>query len=134
MKDIILNSSCATSAPTRRKVAKSDLAITVGSGSLEVFATPMVIAMIEKAANEMLAQYLDDGEASVGTYICIEHTSATPLDMEVSARAKITAVNGREITFDVEASDEKGQIAHGTHKRFVINSEKFMAKATAKLA
>lgn len=129
MKEIAVG----TAGTQKCRVAVSDLAVTVGSGSLEVFATPMLIAMMEKAAVGVLAEFLDDGETSVGTAVNIEHTAATPIGMEVSAHASITAVKGREVTFAVEASDEKGKIGGGTHKRFVVLSEKFMAKTAAKL-
>ena len=105
----------------------------IGSGILDVFATPMMIALMENASSDCLAQFLDEGETSVGTYISASHISATPIGMSVTATAKIVAVNGREVELVVEASDEKGKIGEGTHKRFVVFSEKFQAKTNSKL-
>lgn len=113
-------------------VDKTNLASTVGSGDLNVFATPMMVALIENAAAHCLAQFLDEGETSVGTFVSVSHIAATPLGMKVTAAAEILAVNGREVEFSVTATDEKGKIGEGTHKRFVVFSEKFQAKTDAK--
>ncbi len=111
----------------------SNTALTMGSGALEVFATPAMVALIEKSAVNALENYLEDGMTTVGTLINIEHISATPLNMSVSAVATVIEVNGREITFDVVAEDEKGIVGKGIHKRFIVNSEKFMKKTSSKL-
>lgn len=108
------------------------LAANVGSGSLEVFATPMMVMLMEKAACNCIADYLENNETTVGTELCIKHTSATPAGMKVCAEAVVSSVNGREITFNVKAYDESGPIGSGTHKRYLVYSEKFMAKALAK--
>ncbi len=113
-------------------VTSSELAVNVGSGSLEVFATPAMIALMEKAACNCLAQYLDDGETTVGTEMNVKHISATPKGMRVAASAELTAVNGREFCFNVMAYDEAGEIGGGEHKRFLVYSEKFMAKTNSK--
>ena len=114
-------------------VDKTNLASAVGSGSLDVFATPMMIALMENAATECLGQFLDEGETSVGTLVSTNHIAATPLGMKVSATVEIISVNGREVEFSVLASDEKGPIGEGTHKRFVVFAEKFQAKTNSKL-
>jgi predicted thioesterase len=116
------------------KVNDSNTAKTMGSGSLEVFATPAMVAIMEKASTMALQPYLDEGSTTVGTALNISHVSATPIDMEVSATAEVTNVEGREITFKVQAFDEVGLIGEGTHKRFVVFAEKFQAKTNAKLS
>lgn len=112
---------------------KETLASQVGSGSLDVFATPQMIMLMEKAACTCLAPYLENDETTVGTEMNVKHISATPCGMKVTATAELTAVNGREFTFTVKASDEAGAIGEGTHKRFLVYGEKFTAKANSKL-
>lgn len=113
-------------------VCEKNTAETVGSGSLKVFATPAMVALMEKAACEALKGALDEGSTTVGTLVNVEHLSATPLNMAVNVTATVTAVEGRKICFDVEASDEVGLIGRGTHERFIVFSEKFMAKTESK--
>lgn len=113
-------------------VDEKSLAVNVGSGDLRVFATPMMTAIMENASAKCLAQFLGEGETSVGTALNISHSSATPLGMKVHAVAKITSVDGRKVDFDVTAFDEVGEIGKGTHSRFVVFSEKFQAKTDAK--
>lgn len=113
-------------------VTEDKLAVNVGSGDLKVFATPMMIAMMEKASSLCVKNFLDDGETTVGTYIEASHSAATPLDMKVYAVSRIIAVNGREIEFEISAYDEKGVIGTAKHKRFVVLSEKFQLKTDSK--
>lgn len=114
-------------------IAASDkLAVSVGSGSLRVFATPMMAALMEAAACDALTPFLEGDETTVGTQLCIDHSAATPEGMTVTAEAEITAVNGREICFNVRAFDEAGEIGSGTHKRFVVFAEKFQSKTDQK--
>lgn len=110
-------------------VNETNFAVTMGSGSLKVFATPAMVALMEKAACNCIADFLDEGETTVGTEMNIKHISATPDTMEVTAEATLTAVNGRELTFEVRAYDKCGEIGSGTHKRFLVYAEKFTAKA-----
>lgn len=114
-------------------VTKENTAASVGSGGLLVFGTPYMIALMEKAACECVNPYLEEGQSSVGTMLNVLHTSATPVGMEVRAEAILTAVDGRKLSFDVVAYDEKGEIGKGTHERFIINEEKFLAKTYDKL-
>lgn len=109
------------------------LADSVGSGSLKVFATPAMIMLMEKAACVCLSDFLEDDETTVGTELSVKHISATPCNMKVYAEAEVTEINGREISFNVTAYDETGIIGSGTHKRFIVYSEKFMAKVNSKL-
>lgn len=113
--------------------ARERLASSMGSGSLDVFATPAMIALMEQAACNALADFLEDGEATVGTALDVQHISATPEGADVTAEAVLTAIDGREFTFEVSASDNAGLIGKGTHKRFLVYSGKFLAKAKAKL-
>lgn len=113
-------------------VTEVNTAAAVGSGLLPVFATPMMIALMENAAVNAIQAALEPSQGSVGTFIQTSHDAATPLKMAVTAVATVTAVDGRAITFDVEAFDAVGPIGKGTHKRFIIDNEKFMAKTNAK--
>lgn len=110
-----------------------DTAKEVGSGNLLVYATPCMAALMEGAACEAIAECLQEGQSSVGTSLNITHTSATPVGLEVRAEAEVTAVEGKVITFAVRAFDEAGEIGSGTHTRVIVNSQKFLEKAYAKL-
>ena len=112
---------------------REDTALEVGSGSLLVYATPCMAALMEAAACEAIASGLSEGETTVGIELNIQHLSATPVGMEVRAEAEVTAVEGKIITFSLQAFDEAGPIGKGTHKRAVVNSQRFLEKAYAKL-
>lgn len=112
---------------------REDTAKEVGSGDLLVYATPCMVALMEGAACDALADYLEENQTSVGTFLSIDHISATPVGMEVRAEAEVTAVEGKTITFQVRSFDEAGEIGHGTHKRVIVNSQKFLEKAYSKL-
>ena len=114
-------------------VEREDTAMEVGSGDLLVYATPCMVALMEGAACEAIAQCISDSQPTVGTALNIEHISATPVGLEVHATAEVTDVEGKVITFTVTAFDETGEIGHGTHKRVIINSQKFLEKAYNKL-
>ena len=114
-------------------VEREDTAMEVGSGSLLVYATPCMVALMEGAACEAIAEALSDTQTTVGIALNIEHISATPVGLDVRAEAEVTAVEGKVITFSVRAFDEVGEIGNGTHKRVIVNSQKFLDKAYAKL-
>ena len=114
-------------------VDREDTAREVGSGDLLVYATPCMVALMEGAACEALAPVLKETETTVGTMLNIEHIAATPVGLEVRAEAEVIAVEGRVITFSVTAFDESGEIGRGTHKRVLVNSQKFLDKVYAKL-
>ena len=105
----------------------------VGSGLLPVLATPAMTALMEQAAATAIGEFLPEGWTSVGISLDIEHTSATPLGMGFRAEAEVTAVEGRKVLFAVRAYDDAGEIGHGTHARFAVESEPFLAKAAKKL-
>lgn len=107
-------------------------AAAVGSGMLPVFATPSMIALIEKAAAESVAPQLEAGMTTVGTRLDVAHTAATPVGMTVRAVTELTEIDGRRLIFTVHAFDDAGEIGSGTHERFIVNAEKFLAKAEAK--
>lgn len=114
-------------------VEREDTAKEVGSGDLLVYATPCMVALMEGAACEAIADALPDTQTTVGTLLNIEHTSATPVGLEVRAVAEVTSLEGKVITFDVRAFDEAGEIGKGTHKRVIVSSQKFLEKAYNKL-
>ena len=114
-------------------VEREDTAKEVGSGDLLVYATPCMVALMEGAACEAIADALGENQTTVGIGLSIEHTSATPVGLEVRAEAEVTAVEGKVITFVVTAFDEVGEIGKGTHKRVIVNSQKFLEKAYSKL-
>lgn len=114
-------------------VEQEDTAKAVGSGDLLVYATPCMVALMEGAACESIAPYLAEGESSVGISMNVAHTSATPVGMEVRAESRVTAVDGRKVTFEITAFDEKGKIGRATHERVVIKAERFLEKTYDKL-
>lgn len=113
-------------------VTKDKLASTVGSGSLDVFATPMLVALMERAACEAISPLLEPGQTSVGTMLNVEHTAPTPLGMEVTATAVVEKQEGRRVDFTVTARDAAGEIGRGTHSRVIVDGARFQAKAEAK--
>lgn len=109
-------------------VTTANIAATMKSGALAVFATPAMCALMEEAACAAVNAHLEAGSGTVGISLNITHDRATAMNDTVTATAKLTAVEGRKLTFEVSAADRKGTIGKGTHERFIINNEKFMAK------
>ena len=114
-------------------VEREDTAKEVGSGSLLVYATPCMVALMEGAACVAIEEAMDESNTTVGTELNIQHISATPVGLEVRAEAVVTAVDGKVITFEIHAFDEAGEIGKGTHKRVIVPTQKFLEKAYAKL-
>ncbi len=114
-------------------VETMDTAAEVGSGSLLVYATPCMVAMMEGAACEAIDPVMPEGHTSVGIELNVKHLAATPVGMEIRAEATVTAVEGKVITFDLKAYDEAGLIGEGIHKRCIVSAQKFLDKAYAKL-
>ena len=104
----------------------------VGSGLVDVFATPMMIAMIEKTCNDSVLPLLERGEGTVGTRVDVTHCAATPVGMRVWCDSELVTVDRRRLVFKVAAYDECGLIGEGTHERFVIDTERFMQKVKDK--
>jgi len=99
----------------------------------DAFATPYLVGLFEGVSAELMAQHLTPGEQSVGIGMNLKHLAPTPLGMEVRAVTEITAVEGRKLTFKLEAFDEQEKIGDAVHERFIINAEKFMQKVRGKL-
>lgn len=114
-------------------VTESNTAQAACSGALMVFGTPFMCALMEKAAWTSIAPHLAEGEGTVGTKLDISHVSATPVGMKVWAESEVTLVDGKRIELKVAAYDEKGLIGKGTHERFIITNDRFLAKAGRKL-
>ena len=114
-------------------VTAENTAQAVGSGLVPVFATPYMVALMENAAVNAVQAQLAGGEGTVGTRLDVTHDAATPIGLKVWAEAEVTAVEGRRLTFAVTAWDEREKIGGGTHERFVIKPEKFLAKAQTKV-
>ncbi len=113
-------------------VTEDLLARNVGSGLVKVYATAMMIALIEKAAVYSVEPYLEPGQGTVGTHVDVSHCSATPLGMKVWAETELVGIDRRKLIFRVAAYDERGLIGEGRHERFIIDNQKFQAKADAK--
>ena len=113
-------------------VTVENTAKTMKSGTLDVFATPAMIALMEQTAYESVAGELEEGYGTVGTMLNVKHVSATPLGMKVTCERTLTKIDGRALTFEVKAFDERGLIGEGTHERFLVQNEKFQAKANNK--
>ena len=114
-------------------VTQSLTAQAVGSGTLPVLATPVMIARMEQAAWQAVAPHLSPEESTVGIHMDVEHLSPTPAGMEVTCRAELLQVEGRRLTFQVTAWDAKGPVGEGTHVRAVIQSSRFLDKAQKKM-
>lgn len=114
-------------------VNETNTAAAACSGALAVYGTPYMIALMEKAAWTSIAPYLAEGESTVGTKLNVSHLSATPMGMKVWAESEVTLVDGKRIELKVCAYDEKGLIGEGTHERFIVTDERFLAKTTRKL-
>ena len=113
-------------------VTQDNTAQAVGSGLVPVFATPYMIALMENAAVNAVQARLAPDEGTVGTRLDVTHDAATPIGMKVWAEAEVTAVEGRKITFSVSAYDETEKIGGGTHERFIIRTDRFLARAQGK--
>ena len=103
----------------------------VGSGLVDVFATPMLVALVEQTCYESVLSHLDEGQGTVGTLVNVSHLSATPIGKRVWCDSELTEVDRRRLVFNVKAYDEVGLIGEGTHERFVIDTAKFMDKLKA---
>ena len=114
-------------------VNEMNTAEALGSGSLAVFATPAMIALMEKTARLSVAPFLEDGQSTVGTLVNVKHLSASPVGMKITCRTELKEIDRRRLVFHVECSDEAGIIGEGEHERFIIDEAKFMAKTEAQL-
>lgn len=113
-------------------VTEQRLATSVGSGDVPVFASPMLAAIMEAAAVDCLDGLLPEGHQSLGVHLDITHSAPTPLGFTVTATATLRTIEGRKLTFDVEASDGAERIGYGTHTRIIVDTPRFMARLAAK--
>lgn len=109
-------------------VSAENVAETMGSGDLQVFATPAMVALMENAAMMAAKQLLKEGETTVGGKIDATHLRPSPIGEEISATAQLIGQSGAKLTFEVSANDSKGVIGKATHIRFIVNVEKFLSK------
>ena len=109
-------------------VSKENIAATMGSGNLDVFATPAMVALMENAAMNVVAGELPEGFTTVGGLVHIAHVKPSAMGDTVSATAVLKEIEGRKLTFEVRAQDAKGVIGEGTHVRYIVDKEKFMGK------
>ena len=114
-------------------VEREDTALEVGSGSLLVYATPCMVALMEAAACDAIAQAIPEDKTSVGTMLSVSHISATPVGLDVNAVAQVTEIDKNTITFSIEAFDEKGKIGEATHKRAIVTVQRFLDKTYEKI-
>lgn len=114
-------------------VDEGNTALAIGSGTLRVFATPAMIALVESTASRSVAPFLEEGSSTVGTHLDVAHTSATPVGMEVVCETELIEVDRRRLVFSVVVRDAAGEIGSGTHERFIVDNVKFMSKAESKL-
>lgn len=114
-------------------VTPENTAAVVGSGTLPVYATPCLCALMERAAWSSIAPYLDAGDSSVGTKLELFHRSASPVGIRVWAESEVVSVEGRKIEFQIRAYDERCLIAECNHQRFIVSDSPFLDKANRKL-
>ncbi len=115
-------------AQSRTTVCEANTAAAMGSGDMPVLATPAMVALMENAAMLAVAPGLPEGAATVGAEMNVSHIKPSGLGAEIVASAVVTAVEGRKITFNVGARDAEGMIGEGTHVRFIVDRERFLAK------
>ena len=115
-------------------VTKELTAAAVGSGLLEVYGTPYMVALMEETCHTSVGQFLEEGQGTVGISLEIKHTAATPVGMKVWCDSELVEVDGKRLVFNVKTFDEAGPIGEGVHQRFIIDNEKFLSKTNAKVS
>ena len=114
-------------------VNEQNCALTVGSGTLKVFATPAMAALMEKTAWKSVAPHLEEGQCTVGTKLNLTHSASTPIGMKVTCESELIAAEGRKLTFHIIVCDEDGIIGESEHERFIVDEDKFQLKTDSKL-
>jgi fluoroacetyl-CoA thioesterase len=110
-------------------VKRGDLAEALGSGTVGVYATPAMIALMERVSWQLVQPYLPEGHTTVGTEVTVRHLRATPPGMKVSCRSRLVSVDGKKLCFEIEAADGRGRIGEGTHVRYIVEKERFVKNA-----
>lgn len=128
MNDISFNIKIGLEYEVHKKVQQEDSAKRYDSGLIEVFSTPALVALMESTAYRCVQSYLPEGFSTVGIEIFIQHLKATPIGKNVRCSAKLVNIEGKILTFEVIAWDETDLIGKGTHKRYIINTQKFLEK------
>lgn len=113
-------------------VKKSDTALAVGSGKVEVLATPVMITLVEECCAESVEELIGDENTSVGTNIYAEHISPSVEGMTIICKSNLNQIDGKRLLFSFEVYDDCGLIGKGTHERFIVNKERFVSKAISK--
>jgi fluoroacetyl-CoA thioesterase len=109
-------------------VVHENTAAAVGAGGVEVFGTPMMVALMENAAWQAVIDSLDEGQVTVGTTVNIRHLAATPIGQQVRATAELIQIDGRRLLFNVEAYDERQKIGDGQHERYIVDLDRFLSR------
>ena len=115
-----------------RVVSEEITAHAMGSGGVHVLGTPAMLMLMEQAALSAVEPALAEGQTTVGTLLDVRHLAATPVGMQVTVRARLAAVEGRKLSYDVEAEDEREPIGRGTHERFVVDLDRFLKRVADK--
>ncbi len=126
------NLTIGQQAKVELMVQQKDTAEAFGSGGVKVFATPLMIGLMENAALKAVDPTLPEGFATVGTHLDVKHIAATPIGMKATAIAELIEIDGKRLVFKVEAFDEVEKIGEGLHERYVINMDKFLSKVNEK--
>ena len=126
------NLNVGMKASVERLVEERDTAVSFGSGMVRVYATPMMIGLMENASLKAVDTHLPEGFATVGTHLDVKHMAATPVGMEVKAEAELIEVEGKKLKFKIVAFDEKEKIGEGFHSRYIIRVDKFIQSADEK--
>lgn len=114
-------------------VTEENTAKAWGSGTLQVYATPAMILLIEETAADSVVNELQEGETTVGTFLEVKHTSASPIGMAIKCRTELIEIDRSRLRFKVDVFDSKGEIGTGFHERFIVRSDKFMMRTQSKL-
>lgn len=132
MKIMDFNLKVGMTGEISKVVAENDTAAAFGSGGVLVFATPMMIGLMENAALNAVDPHLPDEHATVGIHLDVRHLAATPVGMKVTAKAELLEIKGKKLKFKIEAFDEREKIGEGYHSRYIINTPQFLKSVEEK--
>ena len=126
------NLEVGLTAEAQELVSQENTAKKYGSGSIEVYATPAMVGLMENASLKAVDPKLPEGYSTVGIHLDVSHLAATPIGMNVIAKATLEAIDNKKLTFKVEAFDDQEKIGEGTHTRYIIQIDKFLQRAKNK--